>query len=45
MTSVLVIIVVAWGVGAVCSDLGTSQFVVNSTIGIITPRVVPRCCS
>lgn len=41
MTSVLVIIVVAWGVGAVCSDLGTSQFVVNSTIGIITPRVVP----
>ncbi len=41
MTSVLVVIVVAWGVGSVCSDLGTSQFVVDSTLGIITPHVVP----
>ncbi len=41
MTSVLVVIVVAWGVGSVCSDLGTSQYVVDSTIGIITPHVVP----
>lgn len=41
MTSVLVVIVVAWGVGSVCSDLGTSQFVVDSTIDILTPHVVP----
>ncbi|MEQ2456993.1 Na+/H+ antiporter NhaC family protein [Flavonifractor hominis] len=41
MTSVLVVVVLAWGVGSVCKDLGTSQFIVDSTLGVITPHVVP----
>lgn len=41
MTSILVIIVIAWGVGSVCGDLGTSAFVVDSTLGVITPKLVP----
>ena len=41
MTSVLVIVVLAWGVGSVCDDLGTSEFIVDSTIGVITPHLVP----
>ena len=27
--------------GSVCKDLGTSQFIVDSTLGLITPHVVP----
>ena len=41
MGSVLVVVVLAWGVGSVCKDLGTSQFIVDSTLGLITPHVVP----
>lgn len=41
MAYILVIIVVAWGVGSVCSNLGTSNFIVESTRGILSPNLVP----
>ena len=33
MAGILAIIIAAWGVGSVCTALGTSQFVVDCTIG------------
>lgn len=41
MSYILVIIVIAWGVGSVCSNLGTSSFLVESTKGILSPKLVP----
>ncbi len=41
MSYILVIIVVAWGVGSVCSNLGTSSFIVESTKGILSPNLIP----
>lgn len=41
MASILVVIVIAWGVGSVSKDLGTSNYVVNSTLGILTPNLIP----
>ena len=37
----LAIIIAAWGVGSVCTALGTSQFVVDCTIGFLSPALVP----
>lgn len=41
MAGILVIIICAWGVGSVCSNMGTSQFIVNSTVDIIPSTMVP----
>ena len=41
MAGILAIIVFAWGVGSVCSALGTSQFIVDKTIGFLSPSLVP----
>jgi Na+/H+ antiporter NhaC len=41
MAGILAIIIAAWGVGSVCSQIGTSQFVVDSTIGFLSPALVP----
>ena len=41
MAGILVIIICAWGVGGVCGDLGTSTFIVDSTIDIIPASLVP----
>ncbi len=41
MAGILVIIICAWGVGSVCSNMGTSEFIVNSTIDIIPASMVP----
>lgn len=41
MAGILVIIVLAWGVGSVCSMLGTSQYIVDTTIGFLSPKLVP----
>lgn len=41
MAYILVIIVVAWGVGSVCSNLGTSNFIVESTKGVLSPNLIP----
>lgn len=41
MAGILAIIIAAWGVGSVCTALGTSQFVVDCTIGFLSPALVP----
>ena len=41
MAGILVIIILAWGVGSVCSQMGTAQFIVDSTTGILSPKLVP----
>lgn len=41
MAGILVIIILAWGVGSVCSMMGTSQFIVDQTIGFLSPALVP----
>lgn len=41
MAGILVIIICAWGVGGVCGDLGTSTFIVDSTVDIIPAALVP----
>ncbi len=41
MAGILTIIVCAWGVGSVCGNLGTSNFIVDSTVGVISPSLVP----
>lgn len=41
MASILIILVLAWGVGSVSSNLGTSQFIVDSTIDFLSPALVP----
>jgi len=41
MSYILAIIVIAWGVGSVCSNLGTSSFIVESTQGVLSPHLIP----
>ena len=41
MAGILVIIICAWGVGGVCGDLGTSTFIVDSTVDVIPASLVP----
>ncbi len=41
MAGILVIIICAWGVGGVCSNLGTSTFIVDSTVDVISASMVP----
>ena len=41
MAGILVIIICAWGVGGVCSNLGTSSFIVEATIDVIPASMVP----
>lgn len=41
MAGILAIIIAAWGVGSVCSQIGTSQYVVDKTIGFLSPALVP----
>lgn len=41
MAGILVIIVTAWGVGSVCTMMGTSQYIVDKTIGFLSPALVP----
>ncbi len=41
MAGILVIIVFAWGVGSVCTMMGTSQYIVDSTIDFLSPALVP----
>ena len=41
MAGILTIIILAWGVGSVCSQMGTAQFIVDSTTGILSPKLVP----
>lgn len=37
----LVILTLAWGIKAVCDDLGTSQFLVAGLRGVVHPQAVP----
>ena len=41
MAGILAIIIAAWGVGSVCTTLGTSEFVVQVTQGFLSPKLVP----
>ena len=41
MASILVVIVVAWGVGSVCGTLGTSNFIVGAVDGVLSPALMP----
>lgn len=41
MAGILTIIVLAWGIGGVCSQMGTSAFVVDATIDFLSPSLVP----
>ena len=36
-----VVLILAWGLGAVCDDLGTAAYLVELTAGQIDPRLVP----
>ena len=36
-----VVLILAWGLGAVCDDLGTAAYLVDLTAGQIDPRLVP----
>lgn len=37
----MVVLVLAWSIGAVCGDLGTADFLVGMTEGILSPAVLP----
>ncbi len=41
MILAIVILVLAWGIGAICNDLHTADFIVQITRGMFTPHLLP----
>ena len=41
MMYILVVLVLAWSVGSICGDLGTSRFLVSVTQGLLSPGLLP----
>lgn len=41
MTMAIVILILAWSIGAVCTDLNTSGFMVSQLEGVLDPRWLP----
>lgn len=37
----MVVLVLAWSIGAVCGDLGTADFLVGLTEGVLSPAILP----
>ena len=41
MIRVLFILLLAWALGGVCRELGTAQYIVDTTEGFLSPKVLP----
>ncbi|WP_312812784.1 Na+/H+ antiporter NhaC family protein [Sedimentibacter sp.] len=41
MMYILVVLVLAWSVGSVCSNLGTSTYIITKSQGLLTPILIP----
>jgi Na+/H+ antiporter NhaC len=41
MTPAIIILILAWGIGAVCGDLHTADYLVGRLTGVIAPELLP----
>ena len=41
MTPAIIILVLAWGIGAVCNDLHTADYLVGTLSGVLAPELLP----
>jgi Na+/H+ antiporter NhaC len=41
MTPAIIILVLAWGIGAVCTDLHTADYLVGTLSGVLAPELLP----
>lgn len=37
----LIVLILAWSIGSICNDLGTSEFLVSLTAGVLSPHLLP----
>lgn len=41
MSTVILVLLIAWSVGSMNTTLGTSQYIVNAATGILSPKLIP----